>query len=630
MQTLRRAVRAGALVTVVMLAMPQFAAHAQPHQAPMAKDDTTLLAHFDDVIDADYALGNALAESSGAKLLAEGKWGGALSIADDGYVSFATDRNIDMVAGTMMFWIKPSWSAPTQTSHGLVSMGLDGEPSGYFVLSQGWWESGGGGARMYFVYDNQSFMHTSTAKMMTMGEHLNYWHHIALTWAEGTPGHNTIYIDGQQAARTVKSCPNIRRPRTRLFIGSDRGTGLGSERPARALVDELVILNRALTEQEVREAYRAQEHDWEAVEARAWGWLTSVLEGPEPELSRTPDGKLRESRAMLDEGGGWVNSEKADEIAEKLARAGFNVYIPCVWHGRGTRWPCELDASEPGLHAVFEEQGHDPLAYLIERCHEKGIEVHPWFCVMKRELDLHPEFVEESTPARFYDAHRPEFRDFIVGLMLDVISRYDVDGINLDYIRTGGLCKGPKCRAEYKQRFGTELEDDAKAVQKPGWANANIITWQDEAVSDIVQRVAEQGRALKPGLVVSVDGHPHPPSSAPDSNGRNEGPWVDSGWVDVVYNMDYGRRLGFAVMDAIRAGVKNPEAYVDLPGNYERNDDGKVVPRGGQLVADQIEYCRRKWPGNGVGLYLYSMLSEEQIAALRAGPFREDAVPDWK
>lgn len=606
------------------------AALAQSAAPPAATDETTLLARFDAHLDAEHAVGSPAVESSGATLVDGGKWGSALSIAPDGFVSFDPAGNLDMAAGTLMFWLKPNWSTPTKTSHALLSMGLDGDPAGYMVLSQGWWESGGGGERMYFVYDNQSFMHTSTAAMMSMGEHLNDWHQIALTWAEGAPGHNAIYIDGQLVSKTVRSCPSVRRPKTRLFIGSDRGTDMGAMRAAAALFDELVVLNRALSEREVAAAYRAQESDWEAVEARRWEWLTSVLQGPEPTFERDEQGMIKESRAMLDEGGGWVNSEYVDELVEKLSRAGFNVYIPCVWHGRGTRWPSALDAPEPGLTEVFAAQGHDPLAYLIERCHEKGIEVHPWFCVVKRERDLHPEFVEETTPAGFYDVHRPEFRDFIVGLMLDVVTRHDVDGINLDYIRSGGLCRGEKCLAEYRQRFGSELADDVQAVQKPGWANANVLAWQDEAIADIVKRVAEQGRALKPGLVISVDGHVKPPGAAPDASGRNETMWVDAGWVDVAYNMDYGRVLTFAALDAVRGASNRPQAYVCLPGNYERGDDGKVLPREGQLVADQIAFCQRKWPGNGVGLYLYSMLSEAQIDALRAGPFREDAVPAWK
>ncbi len=595
--------------------------------APTVDEHSLLVAHFDTTLDADFAKGSAAAEVSGAELVEGGKWGKALSLGDGQSLSFDAWGNIDMASGTLSLWVKPSWKAPTERSHTLLSMGLDGEPAGYFTLSQGWWETGGGAGRMYFIYDNQSYMHASTDAMMAKGEHLNDWHHIVLTWQEGSPGSNAIYIDGRQVARTVRDCPAVRRPRTRLLVGSDTASGMAGGRFANALLDELCIYSRAMTEKEVLALYKSQEADWEQVLAREWAWLTDVLAGPPPTFARDDQGRILESRALLDEGSGWVDKDAADERVAKMKRAGFNVYIPCVWHGRGTWWPSQLAAPEGSLADRMEDR--DPLEYLISQCHAAGIEVHPWFCVSKRERDLHPEFVEDGTPKGFFDVHRPEFRDFIVGLILDVISRYEVDGINLDYIRTGGVCTGPRCYEEYRARFGTELQEDLKLKEPDGSPCARVILWQDEAVADIVRRVAEEGRRLRPNLVVSVDGHIHPPTTAPGTDGRNERPWIQAGWVDVVYNMDYGRTLAFARVDAVRAALDRPCAVVDLPGNYERDDDGKVVPREGKLVADQIAYCRRKWPGNGVGLYLYSMLDEAQIEALRAGPFAEDAVPHW-
>ena len=66
----------------------------------------------------------------------------------------------------------------------------------------------------------------------------------------------------------------------------------------------------------------------------------------------------------------------------------------------------------------------------------------------------------------------------------------------------------------------------------------------------------------------------------------------------------------------------------DIRG-YERTPERKVIPREGKLVADLIGFLQRCDHGNGVALYLYSMLDDAQISALRAGPFREDAVPSW-
>ena len=103
--------------------------------------------NFDGKMDADHAAGDAAAQVSGAKLVRSGKWGGAVDLSDNQSLSFDAPENLDMSAGTMMFWIKPNWQAPTEHSHTILSMGLDGDPPGYMVLSQGWWETGGGAAR---------------------------------------------------------------------------------------------------------------------------------------------------------------------------------------------------------------------------------------------------------------------------------------------------------------------------------------------------------------------------------------------------------------------------------------------------------------------------------------------------
>jgi len=600
-----------------------------PASAPSPDDHTLLLMHFDGSADADLAKGSPKFQVTGATFVAEGKWGGAISLQDAQSLSIPSEANLNMTAGTLSLWVKPSWTAPTERSHTLLSMGLDGDPAGYFALSQGWWESGGGGGRMYFIYDNQSYMHASSDVFMAQGAHLNHWHHIVLTWAEGSPGHNALYVDGRPAAKTVRDCPGVRRPRTPLVIGSDSASGLANGRWANALVDELVVYDRAMGEAEVLALFKSQEPQWEQILAREWAWLTDVLSGPQPTFARDGQGRVLESRAILDEGSGWIGKEQTDERVEKMRRAGFNVYIPCVWHGRGTWWPSTLEPPQKELTEKLNAESDDPLAHLIARCHEAGIEVHPWFCVSKRERDLHPEFTEETTPKGFFDVRRPEFRDFIVDLMLDVIRRYEVDGINLDYIRSGGVCTGPKCREEYRARFGTELLEDLKLKEANGFPCSRVVQWQDDAIADIVRRVAEEGRRIRPGLILSVDGHIQPPTTGPSTDGRNEKPWIEAGWVDVVYNMDYGRTLSFARIDAVRASVGKPHAVVDLPGNYETDDAGKVMPRDGKLVADQIAFCQRKWPGNGVGLYLYSMLDDGQIERLRAGPFREDAIPHW-
>ena len=97
----------------------------------------------------------------------------------------------------------------------------------------------------------------------------------------------------------------------------------------------------------------------------------------------------------------------------------------------------------------------------------------------------------------------------------------------------------------------------------------------------------------------------------------------------MLYTMDYGRKLSWEKADAIRAALKRPEAFVTIAGNYDRLPSGKVVSRDDQRVADLLAYGQRMSRGNGVALYWLGSLDDAQTQALRAGPFREPAVPHW-
>jgi len=593
---------------------------------PKKTDDTLFLCNFESLTRADFAAGSAALEAHGTSLVG-GKWGKGLEVKPGQYLTVSAEGNLLPKRGTLMFWFKPNWSSPPGASHALISWGWDDGRGGYCVLSDSWWEPDGAG-KTYLVFENWLYAHCSIPITYAKGE----WMHFAFTWEFGPSLMVHLYLNGHRVCSTkgkpYKSVPVLRTP---IFIGTDKGTPLAKNRWADGVVDGLRILNRPLSGVEIRDVFRAEEPNWKQVEARRNAWLHDVLKLPYTP-KRDKEGRILESRALLDEGTGWVTREGAAASIDKLVRAGFDVYIPCVWHGRGARWPSKLVPMEKGVESVVkEEAGFDPLENLIHLAHSKGIEVHPWFCVCYRDPNWRHllEFVEEGTPPRAFEAHNPEFRKFIVKLMMEVVEKYDVDGINLDYIRTRGLSASATARRAYRERFGTELLDDAKKTMPNGWPNPNIVKFQNEAIADIVRSVSRQARAARPGIVISIDGHPYLPTDRPGTQGRDGFRWAQEGWIDVIYCMDYAKRLSWQKMDAVRRALKCPSALVIIAGNYDRDEKGKVVPRDAQLVADLIAFCQRKYPGNGVALYYMGCLNDEQINALRSGPFKETAVPHW-
>jgi uncharacterized lipoprotein YddW (UPF0748 family) len=272
--------------------------------------------------------------------------------------------------------------------------------------------------------------------------------------------------------------------------------------------------------------------------------------------------------------------------------------------------------------------GFDPLDTLLQTAARHKIEVHPWFNIMLRKREFFPQFYDEGTPADSFEVHRLDFRDFIVGLMIECVSRYPVQGINLDYIRAVSISQSAYCIEDYRRETGRNLLIDRLAYGVSTTARDAIAQWQEKAVGDIVRRVSQQVRQMNRNLVISVDAFPGNPDLY--AQGQNSMKWADEGLIDVIYNMQYGAAPDWQSIQALQSQMKRPESMVVLCGNYETIGPAKtVVSRDANKVSDLLEKARSIGRGNGVGLYIYSMLDDQQIAALQGGAFRVPAQPYW-
>ncbi len=340
---------------------------------------------------------------------------------------------------------------------------------------------------------------------------------------------------------------------------------------------------------------------------------------------RDAKGRLLETRMILDEQACFL-IEGADAVLDKIKRAGFNAYMPCIWHGRGSIYKSKTTLIEPQFASFFTTC--DATAEMIAKAHARGIEVHPWFCVAYRgKPDPHPEFTGDSVPKGAYDLQDPSFRDFIAKEIISFATVYDVDGINLDYIRTNGISYSNIAKELYRKKYDADINELKGPMSSV--VEARFLEWQEAAVSDIVQRVSEGIRAVKPDVIISTCGHPRAKPFL-HNEGRNEWIWLEKKWIDIAYSMDYGFLPNFNQFEKAAKASASPKNFVLMLGNYEDVSRGKIVPRDGEHLAHLIDYALKKYPDNGIALYWYGSLDEEQIKYLRALPFKEDAVPFWQ
>ena len=88
---------------------------------------------------------------------------------------------------------------------------------------------------------------------------------------------------------------------------------------------------------------------------------------------------------------------------------------------------------------------YDPLAFAIEEAHKRGLELHAWFNpfralhpqgkspVAPNHISrTHPEFVCQYGSQLWLDPGEPSVRAYVLRVILDVVRRYDVDGVQLD------------------------------------------------------------------------------------------------------------------------------------------------------------------------------------------------------
>jgi uncharacterized lipoprotein YddW (UPF0748 family) len=90
------------------------------------------------------------------------------------------------------------------------------------------------------------------------------------------------------------------------------------------------------------------------------------------------------------------------------------------------------------------EPAYDPLQFAIEEAHARGLELHAWFnpyragfastkSVSSRHISkTHPKWIRRYGSFLWLDPSEPGVQDYVLRVILDVVRRYDIDGVHMD------------------------------------------------------------------------------------------------------------------------------------------------------------------------------------------------------
>lgn len=197
-----------------------------------------------------------------------------------------------------------------------------------------------------------------------------------------------------------------------------------------------------------------------------------------------------------------------------------------------------------GTQGVAPEPYWDPLQWMIEECHRRGMELHAWInpyrAKTKNTKELGLKHPYKSNPERFvsyddmliFNPALQENRDYICTIVTDIVKRYDIDGLHID---------------DYFYPYptpGIEFDDEASFIADPrGFTDKG--DWRRDNVNLLIEQLHHTIRNVKPWVKFGISpfgiyrNQKNDPEGSATNGLQNYDDlyadillWIDKGWVD--------------------------------------------------------------------------------------------------
>ena len=276
-------------------------------------------------------------------------------------------------------------------------------------------------------------------------------------------------------------------------------------------------------------------------------WVSTVynLDWPSDQSYGSPDRQKQEFVDMLNE----LQAMGIDTVFLQV-RPAADAFYP----SKLVPWSKYLTGTQG------KDPGYDPLTYAIVEAHRRGMELHAWFNPFRASTDTkmdalaaghvalqHPDWIVKSGGKMYVNPGIPAARQHVIDAVMEVVARYDIDGVHLD---------------DYFYPSDGVFDDDAAFRAHNGKKLAGKGEWRRDNINDFVRLLGQEIHAVKPQLAYGISpfgvwrnqmddptGSATQASvSAYDSMGADARAWIRGGWIDYVMPQIYWSR-GFKAAD---------------------------------------------------------------------------------
>ncbi|MBP0003342.1 MAG: glycoside hydrolase family 10 protein [Cyanobacteria bacterium SBC] len=270
---------------------------------------------------------------------------------------------------------------------------------------------------------------------------------------------------------------------------------------------------------------------------------------------------------------------------DRLSALNFNTIYTGVWNRGYTFYPSAVNKRVTGIQQApffsIVHPGSDVLKDTIELGHHRQLRVIPWFeygFMVPRQARLalkHPEWLTthlndtaQNTPDwqsifkgnpqaiedwrkgqnLWLNPFHPEVQDFILQTIVEVVTNYDVDGIQLDDHF------GLPIEMGYDP-FTIQLYQQSHQGQSPPANPSDIewVSWRADRISAFMGKIVETVRSIQSDCIISLS--PNSQDFAYHYYLQDWQFWVQQGWIDELVLQVYRSDLSRVRTELDRASV---------------------------------------------------------------------------
>jgi uncharacterized lipoprotein YddW (UPF0748 family) len=359
--------------------------------------------------------------------------------------------------------------------------------------------------------------------------------------------------------------------------------------------------------------------------------------------ARAIPSRLVEGRALWLDRGTIVSVKTPEEMKklfDKIEEAGINVvYLETV------------NAGFPIYPSKYIEQnpltkGYDPLKYAINEAHRRDIELHAWVWIFAVGNTRHNPLINKPNDYpgpvisnNFYDGallgingnllpnNQPEYwinpanpkaRKLMLNVLEEIVRNYDVDGIQLDYIRYPFQGGNNYMGFDFIGRELFEKETGLTLTTADSRTMEEWIKWKADKVSYFVEETSMKLRSLKPSLQISAAVYAGDRRKRLSTIQQDWELWVEKGWIDTLSPMSY---------------ATNTEKLEELAGYVYKATNNKALVYPGLAIRqvdtagflEQLDAVRSM---GMVGNTIFAMahLNQDKKNILENGPYRNKSL----